>query len=122
LYAQSKLANVLYAAQLARQYPKIKTVAIHPGVIMTGIVTGLDPFGQFIIRSSSIGLLHLNESQGCYNTLWAATSVDMVEKPIVSGECYQPVGLPVKHTKQSSCETAAKQLWNWTESELANFA
>ncbi|TVY83326.1 putative oxidoreductase [Lachnellula suecica] len=40
-YGQSKLANVVYAAELARRYPSITTVSIHPGVINTGLVTSL---------------------------------------------------------------------------------
>ncbi|KAL0571555.1 hypothetical protein V5O48_010404, partial [Marasmius crinis-equi] len=32
-YGQSKLANVLYAKELARRYPKITSVAVHPGTV-----------------------------------------------------------------------------------------
>jgi NAD(P)-dependent dehydrogenase (short-subunit alcohol dehydrogenase family) len=41
LYGQSKLANILYAAELARRLPQITSVSVHPGVMMTGLVTGL---------------------------------------------------------------------------------
>lgn len=36
-YGQSKLANMLYARELAKHYPQIKTVAIHPGFIKTDL-------------------------------------------------------------------------------------
>ncbi|OAF99636.1 NAD(P)-binding protein [Paraphaeosphaeria sporulosa] len=44
-YGQSKLALVLYAKLLARKYPKIRTVAIHPGVVYTGLGNNL-PLGD----------------------------------------------------------------------------
>ena len=34
-YAQSKLANILFARELARRYPAITVVAVHPGVVDT---------------------------------------------------------------------------------------
>ncbi|GAB1207880.1 hypothetical protein APSETT445_006615 [Aspergillus pseudonomiae] len=40
-YGQSKLANILYARELARRYPDITTVSVHPGVITTGLVENL---------------------------------------------------------------------------------
>lgn len=36
-YAQSKLANVLFARELARRYPQIVSNALHPGVVRTSI-------------------------------------------------------------------------------------
>jgi len=35
--SQSKLANILYSEALARRYPEITTVAIHPGIVRTGL-------------------------------------------------------------------------------------
>lgn len=32
-YAQSKLANILFARELARRYPKILAVSVHPGAV-----------------------------------------------------------------------------------------
>jgi NAD(P)-dependent dehydrogenase (short-subunit alcohol dehydrogenase family) len=36
-YAQSKLANVLYARSLAKKYLNIKTVSVHPGFVDTNM-------------------------------------------------------------------------------------
>lgn len=35
-YGQSKLANIVYASELAKRYPDVTTVAIHPGGNMDG--------------------------------------------------------------------------------------
>ncbi|KAL3433238.1 hypothetical protein BDV09DRAFT_186837 [Aspergillus tetrazonus] len=40
-YGQSKLANILYARELARRYPSITSVSVHPGVVGTGLVENL---------------------------------------------------------------------------------
>lgn len=36
-YGQSKLANILFTRELTRRYPAIKSVALHPGGIETGL-------------------------------------------------------------------------------------
>ncbi|KAE8162388.1 hypothetical protein BDV40DRAFT_288529 [Aspergillus tamarii] len=40
-YGQSKLANILYTRELARRYPAITAVSVHPGVITTGLLENL---------------------------------------------------------------------------------
>lgn len=40
-YGQSKLAQVLYTNQLAQKYPKLSSIAIHPGVVGTDLVSSL---------------------------------------------------------------------------------
>ena len=39
-YGQSKLANILFTKELTRRYPAIKSVALHPGGIDTGLSLG----------------------------------------------------------------------------------
>ena len=39
-YGQSKLANILFTRELTRRYPAIKSVAVHPGGIDTGLSLG----------------------------------------------------------------------------------
>lgn len=40
-YGQSKLANIMYARELANRYPSITTMSIHPGCVDTNIVQHL---------------------------------------------------------------------------------
>jgi NAD(P)-dependent dehydrogenase (short-subunit alcohol dehydrogenase family) len=42
LYGQSKLANVLFTKGLAARYPAIKSVAVHPGGVDTGLARGIE--------------------------------------------------------------------------------
>ncbi|KAH7144304.1 hypothetical protein B0J13DRAFT_554927 [Dactylonectria estremocensis] len=49
-YAQSKLANILYAAEVARRYPKITAVSLHPGIVGTGLVNDLGLFSKAMQR------------------------------------------------------------------------
>jgi NAD(P)-dependent dehydrogenase (short-subunit alcohol dehydrogenase family) len=37
-YADSKMANVLFAAECNRRYPSIRTVAVHPGAVLTELI------------------------------------------------------------------------------------
>jgi NAD(P)-dependent dehydrogenase (short-subunit alcohol dehydrogenase family) len=43
-YGQSKVANILFASELARRYPQIVSVSIHPGVVKTPMVTEMRCF------------------------------------------------------------------------------
>ncbi|CAG5081545.1 Oidioi.mRNA.OKI2018_I69.PAR.g9905.t1.cds [Oikopleura dioica] len=36
-YAESKLANILYSRELARKYPKMTVLSLHPGAVETNI-------------------------------------------------------------------------------------
>jgi len=40
-YGQSKPANILYTNELARRYPAIRCVSVHPGSVNTGLSRGL---------------------------------------------------------------------------------
>lgn len=41
-YGQSKLANVLFIGELARRYPQLTSVAIHPGTVKTDLQNSND--------------------------------------------------------------------------------
>jgi NAD(P)-dependent dehydrogenase (short-subunit alcohol dehydrogenase family) len=36
-YCQSKLANILHSNELARRFPSVMAVALHPGIVETGL-------------------------------------------------------------------------------------
>ncbi|KAF2663040.1 oxidoreductase [Lophiostoma macrostomum CBS 122681] len=118
-YGQSKLALVLYAKALAKRYERVTTVAVHPGVINTGIITE-QPFWAWLwLRLFiNLGLLgaELSLEEGAYTTCWAATSPR--SKDLVSGGLYEPVGKPIADTKQSGDELLQERLWEWTQAQL----
>jgi NAD(P)-dependent dehydrogenase (short-subunit alcohol dehydrogenase family) len=117
-YGQSKLANVLTARELARLYPQLTSVAIHPGVVGTDLVGKLGWANKLLVTvANPRGLL--TPVQGAYNQVWAAT----VEKSkLKNGAWYEPVGQPgSRDTSRSKDDELAKRLWEWTEKELAAY-
>jgi len=111
-YGQSKLANVLHCVELARRYPDIKAVVIHPGVVNTGLVSDLPFVKRFIVWITTPGGL-LTPQEGAHNQVWAATMPD-----VKTGAYYEPVGKLGARSEYSNDTKLAQRLWDWTESEL----
>ncbi|MCJ1386678.1 hypothetical protein MMC17_009804 [Xylographa soralifera] len=114
-YGQSKLANLLYAQQLAKHYPSITSVAVHPGSIQTDLWAnnvklnsfvkyGVNVFGRFWMQD-----VH----EGAKNQLWCAVSKD-----VINGAYYTPIGKKSAGSKNAKNKELADGLWNWTEKEL----
>ena len=120
LYGQSKLANVLYASQLSEHYPNLTVTAIHPGLIPTGLIDHMGMIDRSVVKLATLKLHRISLQEGAYNTLWAATSAD--KNALQSGGVFEPVGKPVSPTRQSADKTLAKELWDWTEKELAAYS
>ena len=119
--SQSKLANILYAAELARQYPNITTVSIHPGVVETGLVTNMQFADRVMVYIPNwlMNVPILKPEEGCHNQLWAAVGAKKNE--LVNGAFYVPVGIMCndKLDKTARDEKLAKELWTWTEKVLS---
>jgi retinol dehydrogenase 12 len=114
-YFQSKLAVILYTVELARRYPKIKFVAIHPGIVDTPLTPNWvkgNALSRFLIAGGNVK----TPEEGAWNQLWAATG-----SGVVSGEYYEPVGVPGTRTKKSKDLEMGKELWEWTQGELKNW-
>ena len=88
-YGQSKAANILFASELARRYPSLTSVSLHPGVIDTQLSdpfkggNGWKGFGFGLV----VALVGKSLSEGTKNQLWCATAKD-----VVSGRFYPPFG------------------------------
>ncbi|KAK2739912.1 hypothetical protein FQN55_009086 [Onygenales sp. PD_40] len=125
LYSQSKLANILYASELARRCPEITSTAIHPGVIRdTELTSYMNWFGFLMIKIGTRKLLHLETPEGAYYTIWSATAPlgdDGKNRKLVAGGLYGPVGQVVPHTEASKDENLAGELWEWTEKAIKEF-
>ncbi|PIG81427.1 oxidoreductase [Aspergillus arachidicola] len=118
-YGQSKLANILYTRELARRYPAITAVSVHPGVITTGLVENLGWAHRWFIYATTYNQMVTLE-EGAYNQLWAATtSKDGLE----TGQYYIPVGVASndKLTKTGRDDVLAGQLWEWTNKALEDY-
>lgn len=114
-YGQSKLANLLYPAELSRRYPSITFASVHPGVISTGLVTNLSAFNYYFTQATTFAS-QVTVEEGAKNQLWAA-SAD--KSQIVSGEYYEPVGKPGGHTFASKDDKLREELYAWTEKAMS---
>ncbi|KAF5608421.1 alcohol dehydrogenase Bli-4 [Fusarium subglutinans] len=112
-YGQSKLANVVLAKELERQYPAIKSVVVHPGVIATNLVTGLGFWKRMFVYVTNPSMMTVE--QGGYNTAWAAAG-DVKRDEAVA--FYEPVGKANKGDDMCFSEDLGKKLWEWTEEKI----
>jgi len=118
-YGQSKMANILFTRKLAKRYPSIKSVAVHPGRVQTPL---LDPmfekknatvyFQKFYDALAS----PLTPEQGAYTSLWAATWPK--KEDVVNGAHYVPFGKLSAGDKRSRDMALADRLWDWQEEEF----
>jgi retinol dehydrogenase 12 len=112
-YGQSKLANILYARQLAKEYPQLKTASIHPGGVNTNLITHSEGLLAGIVRPL-VPLLGKTVEEGAKNQVWAATA----KEGVVSGEYYHPVGVTGQDSALAKDQNLTKKLWDWTVDEL----
>lgn len=117
-YAQSKLANILYARALNKQYPCMTTVSIHPGIGYTGLQGALSLLDRFIMWSTTMGRRSSVE-QLAHTGLWAATAPKGTNHGQVEGGVYyEPVGVKPKLVGEQGNGALEDQLWHWTQREM----
>lgn len=116
-YGQSKLANVLFTKELAKRYPAITSVAVHPGVIKTDLYassSSSNPLLRYGIAAFG-GLFMMGLEDGTKNQLWAATAP---KGEVENGAYYTPVGVKNAGSAFARDEKLAERLWEWTEEEF----
>ena len=116
-YGQSKLANILYMSEMARRYPEILSVTIHPGVIKTDLVSSLSVVDQALVAATALGKM-ITLEDGVKNQLYTAVRS---RKDVINGEFYEPVGAPGHHSALSKDTDLAARLWEWTEEEIKQY-
>lgn len=116
-YGQSKLANILHARILAKQYPQITSAAVHPGVILTDLYA-TQKESNFIMKWGlwAVGGLAMGDPKsGALNQLWASTAPkEEVQKSIF----WNPVAKASTGSSYAKNENLAEKLWEYTEEEL----
>jgi NAD(P)-dependent dehydrogenase (short-subunit alcohol dehydrogenase family) len=122
-YGQSKLANILFAAELARRHPQLTSVVIHPGVVRTPMVTEMQGFVRWFTHAMCwiSGIPMMEPHEGAYNQLWCAAGVK--KEDLRNGGFYRPVGVDATANLKgegANVELAVK-LWVWTDNVLAKF-
>ncbi|EDU48246.1 FabG Dehydrogenase with different specificities related to short-chain alcohol dehydrogenase [Pyrenophora tritici-repentis] len=121
-YGSSKLANVLFARELAEQYPQITSVSLHPGVILTDLFNAVRANVFLKVGLWVYGFLGLflpghyrSPEGGALNTTWCAT---VSREELENGAYYMPVGVKDAGSKWVRDEGLRKKLWEWTEGEF----
>ncbi|KAL1876783.1 hypothetical protein Plec18167_005192 [Paecilomyces lecythidis] len=119
-YGASKAANILFAAELARRYPSITSVSVHPGIIMTDLYDSMSKGSIFAAASAkATGIFATPLHKGPYNQLWAAAGAK--KDDLVNGAYYVPVGIPKAKNSYVVNKDMGNRLWEWTEAELQRF-
>lgn len=117
-YGQSKLANILFAKELARRYPVITAVAVHPGLVHTGLTATFQKNHMLarIVAPLLGSIIGVGVEQGVLNQLWAATGTG-----VESGAYYEPIGKKSLGSELARDTQLARKLWKWTEDELLKY-
>ena len=114
-YGQSKLAQLLYTDELARHYPEITWLSVHPGYIFTGLFDGTSFLTKLPVLIMSLGNRTPVE-KGHFTQCWAATAP---KAKVVNGGYSEPVGVAGKRaTALARDQKLAGRLWEWTQAEL----
>ncbi|GHI45084.1 oxidoreductase [Streptomyces albidoflavus] len=121
-YAQSKLANLLFAAELQRRLtraasPVISTAA-HPGISSTNLMRtqGKPTFG-FHVEKFLVGLVAQSAEEGALPTLYAATADLPGNSYAGPGRLWGMRGAPtpVGRSPQARDSSVARRLWEVSE-------
>ena len=116
-YGYSKLACILFTRSLAEKYPKITSVAIHPGIINTDLFVPNQQTNRIMRCALAMaGNLRGTVATGALNQLWATTAK---KAEVRSGAYYKPIASESRGSPLAQNVDLAKQLWDWTEAELA---
>ena len=127
---QSKLANALYARALAKHYPDILSVSIHPGIAYTNLVESLGFLERLVIYATTQSQKK-SPKETAYHGLWAATAPRLDGRgegqtserkerlgTVENGRYYRPIGQLDTVVGLTTDDNLRDKLWDWTEKEL----
>lgn len=118
-YCQSKLANAVFPAPVAKRHPEFTTVSVNPGEVNTELFSkGASGGGwlQQVLRWVVAPLVGGSVEDGAKNSLWAATA-----KGVKSGSYYDPVGKAGGESGLVKNGKLGEELWEWTQKELKGY-
>ncbi len=115
-YGQSKLANLLFAKELARRFAGTKRTAnaVHPGVIRTNLARHMNPVARFFF--GTVGPLALKTiPQGAATEVYVAVNPATAE---VSGKYFADCNVAASRADADDA-ALAKELWEVSEKIVA---
>ncbi|KAG9025243.1 hypothetical protein FRB95_010383 [Tulasnella sp. JGI-2019a] len=128
VYGTTKLANILFAKQLQRNFDQEKVnalaIALHPGSVDTG------GFQDTLLRDSRWGFLTyyslwlagqmLSPAEGAYTSLYASTSRHIfADRSRYAGAYIMPFGTLAEPSKEARDPVAAQKMWMATEKVIS---
>ncbi len=115
-YGQSKIANLLFAKELARRLEGTKKTvnAVHPGVIQTNLSRHMNPVAQFFFGFGE-HLVLKNVGQGAATQCYVAVHPGAAT---VSGRYFADCNV-AEPRKEGSDAATAKKLWEASEEIVA---
>lgn len=125
-YAQSKVANLLFAKELARRLAQrgsgTLSVACHPGVSATNLaVPGFEAQGSWLLAIAArliTKVIAQDAAAGAHPTLYAATGADIASGDYTGPSGYRQLQGPPRKvgcTRYARDEAVAKRLWEVSE-------
>lgn len=111
-YSRSKLANVLFTAELARRYPDMETYALHPGVVATGIGNTPDArwYERLLWRIMS-ALAFRKPNKGAQTSVYLASIANI---PAPSGSFFDEHQKPRSLNEVAGDPETARKLWEYS--------
>jgi NAD(P)-dependent dehydrogenase (short-subunit alcohol dehydrogenase family) len=114
VYGESKLANILFSAELARRLAStgITVNALHPGFVATGFFNGNNmkgPLGRFMQVSAR--LFAIGPDQGAATSIYLATAPEVAA---TTGKYFER-RRQVSPSRAAQDEAAAARLWEMSE-------
>ncbi|HEY2511441.1 MAG TPA: hypothetical protein VGI39_11320, partial [Polyangiaceae bacterium] len=115
-YAHTKLAILLFNRALARRLngTRVRSNALHPGIIATGLGTSHPRFGKFI--NPIVRPIFLTPEQGAMTSIYVATSPDIETH---QGAYFEDSRL-AKPGRWAQDDVAAERLYSLATSLLAD--
>lgn len=119
-YGQSKLANIVYAAELAKRYPSITCLSVHPGVVATDLVGNLGLLDKAAVYLPNLGHV-IRPEEGAFSQLYVTAGAKKEE--LITGGFYMPIGVlsNSKLDKVAKSQKLGTDLWEWTEKALEGY-
>jgi WW domain-containing oxidoreductase len=116
-YGQSKLANLLFAKELARRFAGTKKTAnaVHPGVISTNLGRHMNAAMNVVFKTFG-GLFLKTVPQGAATEVYVATNPAVAD---VSGKYFADVNVATSRADGDDV-ALAKKLWDVTEKIVAD--
>ncbi|KGO66116.1 Glucose/ribitol dehydrogenase [Penicillium expansum] len=117
-YGHSKLANVLHSRALAKRYPNILTLSLHPGTVKTNLSAGpISSTPLYRLIKPLVELGAPGPRKGAANILFAAVS-PRLRLECDNGAYLLPIGKVSSPSKAGSDPKMAEDLWEWTTKAL----